>query len=135
MAILEKSTDNYYKIDFDECMVKGTAVIVAFSTYKTTADREKEKARRPLLNEFLNRVQQRLTNLYGELVSGCEALGKTPQEITDSEGVILDGYPELKAKQAEMNSLGSCRRRFLKGFADTEIIPCQKLNIRYPKAY
>ncbi len=107
MAILEKSTDNYYKIDFDECMVKGAAVIVAFSTYKTTADREKEKMRRPLLNEFLNKVQQRLTTLYDELVSGCEALGKTPQEITDSEGVILDGYPELKAKQTEMNSLGS----------------------------
>lgn len=107
MAILEKSTDNYYKIDFDECMVKGTAVIVAFSTYKTTADREKEKARRPLLNKFLNKVQQRLTTLYSELVSECEALGKTPQEITDSEGVILDLYPELKAKQAEMNSLAS----------------------------
>lgn len=105
MAILEKSTNNYYKIDFDECMIKGTSVIVAFSTYQTTEDREKEKARRPQLSEFLSNVQQRQTNLYNELISGCEALGKTPQEIVDSNGVILEAYTELKAKQAEMNNL------------------------------
>lgn len=107
MAILERSTNNYYKIDFDECMIKGTLVIVAFSTYKTTEDREKEKACRPFLNEFLNNVQQRLTTLYNELISGCEALGKNPEEIIDSNGVILEAYPELKSKQAEMNALES----------------------------
>jgi hypothetical protein len=107
MAILEKSTNNYYKIDFDECMIKGTAVIVAFSTYQTTEDREKEKDRRPLLNVFLNNVQQRLSTLYEELISGCETLGKRAEEIVDSEGVILDVYPELKSKQAEMNALES----------------------------
>ena len=107
MAILERSTNNYYKIDFDECMIKGTSVIVAFSTYQATEDREKEKARRPLLNEFLSNVQQRLTTLYNELISGCEALGKSPEEIVDSAGVILDDYPELKAMQAELNNLKS----------------------------
>ena len=105
MAILEKSTNNYYKIDFDECMIKGTSVIVAFSTYQTTEDREKEKARRPLFNEFLTTVQQRLTTLYNELISGCEALGKSAEEIVGEDGVILEAYPELKAKQAEMNAL------------------------------
>lgn len=107
MAILERSTNNYYKIDFDECMIKGTSVIVAFSTYRTMEDREKEKARRPLLNEFLSNVQQRLTTLYNELLSGCEALGKNPEEIVDSNGVILEAYHELKAKQTEMNNLES----------------------------
>ncbi|NCA68470.1 MAG: hypothetical protein EOM87_10490 [Clostridia bacterium] len=110
MAILERSTNNYYKIDFDECMIKGTSIIVAFSTYKTTEDREKEKARRPFLNEFLNNVQQRLTTLYNELISGCEALGKNPEEIIDSNGVILEAYPELRAKQAEMNALESMQQ-------------------------
>lgn len=105
MAILERSTNNYYKIDFDECMIKGNSVIVAFSTYHTTEDREKEKERRPLLSGFLTNVQQRLTALYDELISGCGAFGKSPEEIVDSDGVILEEYPELKAKQAEMNAL------------------------------
>lgn len=105
MAILEKSTSNYYKIEFDECMIKGTAVIVSFSTYQTLEEREKEKLRRPLLNAFLSKVQQRLTVLHNELIEGCKALGNQPQEIVGEDGIIRDEYPELKAKQAEMNSL------------------------------
>ena len=53
MAIVEKSTNNYYKIDFDNCMIKGLSVIVAFSTYLSTEDRNKEKERRPLITASL----------------------------------------------------------------------------------
>jgi hypothetical protein len=105
MAILEKSTSNYYKIEFDECMIKGTAVIVSFSTYQSLGEREKEKSCRPLLNEFLSKIQQRLTVLHNELITACEALGKQPQEIVGEDGIISDEYPDLKAKQMEMNSL------------------------------
>lgn len=105
MAILEKETNNYFKIEFDECMVKGSDVYVMYSTYLTSADRDKEKERRPKLSAFLNNVQQRITELNEELLSAAAEMGKTPEELVGADGMIPDAYPDLKAKQEELLAL------------------------------
>lgn len=106
MAILMNETNNYYKIEFDECKIMGLSVYVAFSIYQTADDREKEKVRRPLLTEFLTKVQQRITALNDGLLAKVEEMGVHPQDITDENGMILaDQYPEMRAQQEELISL------------------------------
>jgi len=117
MAILERGTNNYYKVEFDECMVKGTSVIVAFSTYQTIEDRENEKSRKPLLTAFLGKIQQRIATLYDELFAAATELGKAPEEMIDSEGKIYEAlYPELRTKQDEMNSLEAMPQKIIEKF-------------------
>jgi hypothetical protein len=110
MAILELETQNYYKVEFDECMIKGLSAYVTYSTYKTTEDREKEKARRPLLTAFLNAVQQRLFTLDSEINEAVQTLGLTPADVTDGDGYIHADYPELRAKQDEILALSSVQQ-------------------------
>lgn len=108
MAILELDTNNYYKIDFEECMIKGNSVIVAFSNYATTKDREKEKTRRPLFTAFINNMQEKIGGIYDELIFASKELGLEPEQMTDENGNIdKENYPELRLKQDEMNALES----------------------------
>ncbi len=105
MAILENETQNYYKIHFDECMIKGYGIYVVCSAYKTTADREKEKTRESLIVAFLNKIQDRIHELYQSILLELSSLGKQPNEIMDEQGQILEEYPNLLAMQREMNML------------------------------
>lgn len=100
MAVLEKETNNYFKIEFEDCMVKGNSVIVAFSTYVTDEERNKEKQRRPLFTLFFNNLQTLINSLQNEIIFSVENLKKSPEEILDSMGKIRrEAYPELRAKQ------------------------------------
>jgi hypothetical protein len=108
MAILMNETNNYYKIEFDECKIMGLSVYVVFSVYQTAEDREKEKVRRPLLTDFLTKVQQRITALNDGLLAKVEEMGVQPQDITDENGMILaEQYPEMRARQDELIKLQS----------------------------
>ncbi|MGI6522820.1 MAG: hypothetical protein ACOX2Y_02945 [Christensenellales bacterium] len=44
MALREKATNHYYKINFDLCAVRGLKVFVNFSVYNSTEERDKEKS-------------------------------------------------------------------------------------------
>ncbi len=108
MAILENETNNYYRVEYDESYIKGDRVIVAFSSYKTTEDRQKEKDRAELISAFANNINVLATNKYQELVTGIQALDVEPQTIACAEDSnIIDGerYPELRALQLEIENL------------------------------
>lgn len=106
MAILMEETQNYYKIEFEECKVMGLSVYVTYSVYKTTQDRENEKIRRSLLSAFITKVQQRITELNDGLLAAVSELGVEPSDIVDENGMIIaESYPELRAQQNELISL------------------------------
>lgn len=108
MAILEQDTGNYYKVLFDECMIKGKAVIAAFAVYENMEQREKEKKREPLWLPFLNSVQARLTGMYQEILAELERLKIQPEialSKTEENKIDKELYPELRSKQDAMNRL------------------------------
>lgn len=108
MAILEKTTNNYYKIDFDNCMIKGLSVIVAFATYLTAADREKEKVRRPLLTAFINAIQQEIGEKYNLLMAKVKELGISSETDVDEQGLIKPSVnAELRNLQIEISNLSA----------------------------
>lgn len=108
MAILEKSTNNYYKIDFDNCMIKGLSVIVAFSTYLSTEDRNKEKERRPLITAFLNAVQQTVGPKYEQLMGMVAEYGISAESDIDEAGLIKESVnAEARALQIEIDNLSN----------------------------
>lgn len=139
MAILEHETNNYYKIEFNDCMIKGRDVIVNFSVYKSPQDREKEKARQPFITEFVSRLQQEATSLYSEIFTGIGALGRSPTDIlseTEDNKIDRERFPELRAIQDKMNGMEDIMRSFFErcykyGDRETElmeyIIPKQEL--------
>ncbi len=108
MAILENETNNYYRVEYDESYIKGGRVIVAFSTYKTTEDRQKEKDRADGITAFARNIHLLATDKYKELVDNIQALDVEPQTIACSEDSnIIDSerYPELRALQLEIEML------------------------------
>lgn len=108
MAILEKETNNYYKIDFDNCMIKGLSVIVSFAVYLTTEEREKEKTRKQPITDFINRVQQTAGEKYNSLIEQVNILGISAETDLDENGLIKAEVNEvLRALQIEINNLSS----------------------------
>jgi hypothetical protein len=105
MAILDKETSNYYKIEFDECMIRCLSVYAVYSLYREPSDRLKEKERRPRITEFLNAVQQRIAQLNEELTAAVTELGLTPEDIVDADGYVKEEYPDLRVKQKELLAL------------------------------
>src|SRR5574344_1973359 len=112
MAIVEKSTNNYYKIDFDNCMIKGLSVIVAFSTYLSTEDRNKEKERRPLITAFLNAVQQTVGTKYEQLMGMVAEYGISAESDIDGGGVIKgSGNAGAGALEGEVEKRSNMRNQ------------------------
>jgi hypothetical protein len=111
MAVLEKQTGNYYKVDFDECLIKGTGVYAAYAVYKDESERLKEKEREPKIKAFVTALHDRITALNSEILTAVEAMGKEPQDIVDDKGVILSSYPELRSKQKEILALSPVAMR------------------------
>jgi hypothetical protein len=108
MAILEKSTNNYYKIDFDNCMIKGLSVIVAYAVYLSDQDRLNEKERRPLITAFINAVNQEAGTKYEQLISKVNELGISAETDVDENGIIKEEVnAELRALQIEISDLSS----------------------------
>lgn len=58
MAILDTKTKYYYKIDFDECFIKGEYIIPNFEIYKSEEERIKEKERAPKINDALLKMRK-----------------------------------------------------------------------------
>ena len=104
MALLEKITNNYYKIDFDLCAVRGLKVFVAYSIYKDTAERENEKERQSKWAEFFQKLRERLQSKYDTLLQSISNEGLTPEQIL--EGMIDSAkYPELREMQNKLLEL------------------------------
>lgn len=108
MALLENSTNNYYKIDFDNCSVRGRQVYVKFRTYENETDRNKEKERAGKWAEFFQQIRETLKGLYDSLIADIESKGLKPEDIlspTEENKIDVERFPELRAKQDEMNAL------------------------------
>lgn len=108
MAILEKSTGNYYKIIYEECMVKGNDVIVAYEVYKTANERDKDKSREQEVKDFIVATQIKVSDLHRQIMTEIEALGLEPPDVlsqTETDKIDKDKYPALRAIQDEMNGL------------------------------
>jgi hypothetical protein len=108
MAILEKETGHYYKILYDECMIKGNAVIVAFEIYSGVQERTKEQARAEPWKKYANAMQERIDALYKKLIEEIEKRGLGPTDViskTEENKVDRELYPDLRAIQDEMNLL------------------------------
>lgn len=106
MAILENETNNYFKINFDKCAVKGRLVYVNFSVYKTEIDRQKEKDRESKISKFFLDLRQYLDGKYRALVTAIGDL--TLEEIlskTDIGKIDSAKYPKLSELQYEANEL------------------------------
>ena len=105
MAVLEKATNNYYKINFDRCAVRGLKVFVNFSVYNSTEEREKEKERQGKWTEFFQRLRGNLQSQYDALIKAIDAEGLTSEQVlSESEEGMIDSekYPELRAMQNKL---------------------------------
>ncbi|MCL2797175.1 MAG: hypothetical protein FWD58_03880 [Firmicutes bacterium] len=106
MAILEKATKNYYKIEFDICAVRGLKVFVNFTAYKSVDEREKEKQREGKWAEFFRKLRESIQTKYDTLLAEVEALGVNPNSVVDGHGFINENrFPELRKKQDELAAL------------------------------
>jgi len=108
MAILEKDTGHYYRVLFDECMIKGNSVIVAYEIYSAESEREKERQREQAWRDYANNTHNRLNSLYDEIMAGVEQLGLQPADVmseTEEGKIDQDKYPDLRALQDQMNTL------------------------------
>ena len=108
MALREKATNHYYKINFDLCAVRGLKVFVNFSVYNSTEEREKEKERQGKWTEFFQRLRGNLQSQYDALIKAIDAEGLTPEQVLSEseEGMIdLTKYAELRAMQNNLLNL------------------------------
>ena len=108
MAILEKATNNYYRINFDTCAVRGLKVFVSFSAYKSAEEREKEKQRVGKWAEFFQKIRESLHTQYTGLLAQVEAAGLKPEQVlSESEEGKIDAvkFPALRAAQDKANAL------------------------------
>lgn len=105
MAIIENGTNNYYKINFDKCSIKGRAVFVNFSVYNDNNEREKEKTREDKVAKFFLELRQYIDTKY-KLLLGEIGERKPEELLSDSDGKIdIDNFPLLRAMQDEVNEL------------------------------
>jgi hypothetical protein len=119
MAILEKATNNYYKILFDECRIDGTSVTVAFEAYKSAAERVKEKNREALGALFFSKAEEKIGKLYDDLIGSVQARGLEPLEIlSTTEENKIDGmlFLELRQKQDKLHELEQAVDAVRRGF-------------------
>lgn len=100
MAILENETNNYYKINFDLCSIRGLKVYVNYSAYKTQSERNKEKQRHSLIADFGDNLQKYRAAIYDELIASIGELRQEPKDIISSDDKIDEiRFPELREKQ------------------------------------
>lgn len=108
MAVIEKATNHYYKIDFDRCAVRGLKVFVNYSIYKDTSQREKEKERQGKWAEFFQKLREKLQSQYNELVEEIQVKALTQEQVlSESEEGMIDSakYPELRVLQNKLLEL------------------------------
>lgn len=108
MAVREIATNNYFKINFDSCAVRGLKVFVNFSAYQSTDEREKEKERVPKWAEFFQKLRENLHTQYSGLLAAIAAAGLTPEQVlsqTEENKIDAEIYPALRAAQDKMNDL------------------------------
>ena len=107
MALREKATDHYYKINYDLCAVRDLKVFVNFSVYQSTAERDKEKEREGKWADFFQKLRQYLHTQYTELLTAIDTEGlNTDALLTDEDGKIdAENYPTLRVLQDRMNTL------------------------------
>lgn len=106
MAILENETNNYYKINFDLCSIRGLKVYVNYSAYKTQSERDKEKQRHSLVASFGDNLQKYRAEIYDEFMESVGKIGKEPKDLVASDDKIdAIRFPELRAKQDEIYEL------------------------------
>jgi hypothetical protein len=108
MALLEKSTNNYYKIDFDRSAVRGLKVFVNYNIYKDTSEREKEKERQGKWTEFFQKLREKIQSQYDTLMQSISNEGlETEQVLCESEEGMIDSakYPNLRELQNKLLEL------------------------------
>lgn len=108
MALREKATNHYYKINFDLCAVRGLKVFVNFSVYNSTEERDKEKERQGKWTEFFQRLRENLQSQYDALIKAIDTKGLTPEQVlSQSEEGMIDStkYAELWTMQNNLLSL------------------------------
>lgn len=108
MAILEIQTNNYYKINFDSCCVRGRKVFVNFSNYASENERQKEKDRGEKVAEFFVALRQSLQKQYEGLFQKISELQLQPDDVrssTEDNKIDRERFPELRELQDKMNAL------------------------------
>ena len=119
MAIIEKDTGHYYKVNFDECSIRGTKVYVNYTTYKSEGERNKEKIRQDAMASFFYRLRQVVDNTEKELLEEVNKLGVKPENIISKEDnykIDKDKYPVLRAKQELCGELASYENKLFQDF-------------------
>lgn len=108
MALLEKSTNNYYKIDFDRSAVRGLKVFVNYNIYKDISERQKEKERQGKWTEFFQKLREKLQSQYDTLLQSISNEGlETEQVLSENEEGMIDSakYPNLRELQNKLLEL------------------------------
>src|SRR5690554_3838166 len=108
MALREKATNHYYKINFDLCAVRGLKVFVNFSVYNSTEERDKEKERQGKWTEFFQRLRENLQSQYDALIKAIDTKGLTPEQVLSQteEGMIDSAkHSELRIMQNKLLNL------------------------------
>lgn len=108
MAVLEKATNHYYKINFDRCAVRGLKVYVNYNIYDSLQERDKEKDREAHWAVFFQKLRENIENRHRDIMLALEEKNLTPEEVlSENEEDKIDGvnFPELIAMQEDMNLL------------------------------
>ena len=108
MALLEIATKQYYKINFDECNVRGRRVFVNFSNYASEDERQKEKERSGAIASFFQKLRESLQKQLEAMFAKTEELGVKPEDTLSKteEGMVdAERFPELRKMQDSINAL------------------------------
>lgn len=118
MAILDNKNCNYYKIDFDNCSVRGRKVFVTFTIYESAAEREKEKDRLPKWPKYHQALREKLDTAYKALLSSATGeLEKAPKKEKAVLLQVKEVSPYLQSLPEEEQALA----QFMKISADGKI--------------
>lgn len=110
MALSNKDTLQYYKINYDECKIKGDKIYTNFFVYITEREREKEKLRYESQVTFYQNLQNFISDLQKRVDDQIVAYGINPYEINcnysnipsdvlgrlENESNIVNKYREIE---------------------------------------
>lgn len=124
MAVLDNKTQGYYKIDFENCSVRGRKVFVNFAEYETAAERDKEKERAEKWAKFQRELRKKIDGDYKTLLAAAsDVAANTVTERQSKVVAVKEVSAYLKALPAEEQALAAALNMSEDGMIDKTAFP------------
>lgn len=92
MALKEKSSGVYIKLNLEGCFIDIHGTHAAFTAYKDEAEREKEKIRTSEFNIFMSKAQDEISKIHSQACVEFEGYRNSVSNISDEE--LMENLPQ-----------------------------------------